>query len=221
MTLGLDSGRSTGSELSTSEVLRRLREASDHGKNTLAEAEIQALGDYNYYSRPRSSTVSSLLRSNAAPYLLDDPQPSSLRLHEVFYFMKRRTSRVCHLVLFCRSFILQDFPLRSVLLDPSANNFPRSRTRTELMARIKLSGEPHPSYDLDNDGYVSQEDYRLAKRFDFDGNGVLDPAERKVGKRVLAEEFFKRHAHHLHIFGPNIAQNSHKKNVENLVNSYW
>lgn len=39
-------------------------------------------------------------------------------------------------------------PLRTVLLDPSVNNFPRSRTRTELMKRIKLSCEPHPSYDL-------------------------------------------------------------------------
>lgn len=39
----------------------------------------------------------------------------------------------------------------------------------------------------DMDGYVSQKDYRLAKRFDFDGNGVLDAEERQVGKRVLAE----------------------------------
>jgi len=39
----------------------------------------------------------------------------------------------------------------------------------------------------DMDGYVSQQDYRLAKRFDFDGNGVLDADERQVGRRVLAE----------------------------------
>ena len=72
----------------------------------------------------------------------------------------------------------------------------------------------------DNDGYVSQQDYKLAKRFDFDGNGVLDADERAVGKKVLAEEFFKRHEEDLHIFGPQIAKNTHKKNVENLVNSY-
>ena len=40
------------------------------------------------------------------------------------------------------------------------------------------------------DGYVSQQDYRLAKRFDFDGNGVLDADERQVGRRVLAEVRF-------------------------------
>jgi hypothetical protein len=72
----------------------------------------------------------------------------------------------------------------------------------------------------DNDGYVSQQDYRLAKRFDFDGNGVLDPDERAVGKKVLAEEFFRKHEADLHIFGPQIAQNTRQKNVENLVNSY-
>jgi hypothetical protein len=43
---------------------------------------------------------------------------------------------------------MQVVPLRTVFLDPAVNNFPKSRTRTELMKRIKLSGEPHPSYDL-------------------------------------------------------------------------
>lgn len=41
------------------------------------------------------------------------------------------------------------------------------------MKRIRATSIPHPSYDLDNDGYVSMQDYRLAKRFDLDGNGVL------------------------------------------------
>lgn len=70
------------------------------------------------------------------------------------------------------------------------------------------------------DGYVSQQDYRLAKRFDFDGNGVLDPNERHIGKQVLADEFFKRHANDLNNFGANLANNNHKKNVQKLVNSY-
>ena len=112
-------------------------------------------------------------------------------------------------------------PLRSVLLDPAVNNFPRCKTASELHRRIKASGTPHPSYDLDGDGYVSQEDYRLAKRFDFDGNGVLDPDERKVGQRVLAEEFFRRHQHDLYKFGSDIASKTHKQNVEGLVKSNW
>lgn len=119
--------RTETSELSTAEVLRRMREKSDIQRNAIDQSEIDALGPYNAFSRPlRSKTM----------------------------------------------------PLRSVLLDAAVNNFPPSRTRTELMQKIKLTSAPHPSYDLDKDGYVSHEDYRLAKRFDFDGNGVLDPEER-------------------------------------------
>jgi len=55
-------------------------------------------------------------------------------------------------VFLLRSFFFssraQVVPLRTVMLDPNVNNFPRSKTRTELMKRIKLSAAPHPSYDL-------------------------------------------------------------------------
>lgn len=163
------SNRSDASELSSGEVLKRLRDQVNAKRFAQDEAEINALGEYNAFSRPRASST---------------------------------------------------LPLRSVLLDPAINNFPPSKTRTELMKRIKLTAAPHPSYDLDADGYVSHEDYRLAKRFDLDGNGVLDPSERAIGKRVLSDEFFKQHAGHLHVFGPNIAKNPHRKNVENLANAY-
>ena len=116
----------------------------------------------------------------------------------------------------------KDIPLRSVLLDPKINNFPKSRTRTELMQKIRVTSAPHPSYDLDMDGYVSQEDYRLAKRFDFDGNGVLDPEERAIGKRVLADEFFKEHekAGDLSCFGNHFGNKTHNENVTALANAY-
>ena len=45
----------------------------------------------------------------------------------------------------------------------------------------------------DGDGIVSQEDYFLAKRFDLDGNGVLDADEREVGRFIMAQEFFRQH----------------------------
>ena len=68
----------------------------------------------------------------------------------------------------------------------------------------------------DGDGDVSQEDYRLAKRFDFDGNGIIDPYERKIAKHVIADEFFKKHNEHMHVFGDEIANCSHKENVTKL-----
>jgi hypothetical protein len=168
------SGRSDAtadSDVSIGEVLRRLREKSDMTKNMSEMHEINALGDYNAFSRPRPS---------------------------------------------------KDLPLRSVLLDPSVNNFPKSKTRSELLKKIRVTSAPHPSYDLDLDGYVSQEDYKLAKRFDFDGNGVLDPDERAIGKRVLADEFFKSHEQSgdLACFGKHFVSNTHKKNVDSLANAY-
>ena len=163
-----NTGRSDGSTQSISEVLRQMTEKNNAPKILAAQKEIEAMGPYNSFSRPKPSTK---------------------------------------------------IPLRSVFLDPSVNNFAPSKTRSELMKKIYLRSAPHPSYDLDNDGYVSQEDYRLAKRFDFDGNGVLDPEERLIGKRVLAHEFFKKHSHHLDLFGPSFAAATHKQNVHNLAAS--
>lgn len=165
----MDSGRSNGSELSVNEVLRRIKEKSEREKKAQDDKELDLMGPYNAFSRPKTSSVA---------------------------------------------------PLRTVLLDPDVNNFPRSRTRTELLKRIRASYMPHPSYDLDADGYVSTDDYKMAKRFDLDGNGVLDSDEREIGKRVLAEEFFKRHENDKHNFGVQIAVRSHKENVEKLVTSY-
>lgn len=156
------------SEVSTNEVLRRMREKSDLARRKQASEEIDALGDYNAFSRPRPSNIA---------------------------------------------------PLRSAFLDPETNNFPRSRTRSELMKRIRYASMPHPSYDLDNDGYVSRDDYKLAKRFDFDGNGLLDPEEREIGKRVLTDEFFKRHAQDLHNFGQEFVNRPHKENVQKVCTS--
>ena len=113
-----------------------------------------------------------------------------------------------------------DIPLRSVFLDPKVNNIPPSRTRSELLRKIKYGADPHPSYDVDGDGWVSQEDYGIAKRFDLNGNGVLDPGEREIAKRILADEFFKRHENDLHLYGEKFTQQSHAKNVDWLAKAY-
>lgn len=68
----------------------------------------------------------------------------------------------------------------------------------------------------DGDGDVSHEDYRLAKRFDFDGNGIIDPYERKIAKHVIADEFFGKHNEHMHVFGEEIGSSTHAENVARL-----
>ena len=114
----------------------------------------------------------------------------------------------------------KDMPLRSVLLDPTVNNIPKSKTRSEFLHKVKYGADPHPSYDVDGDGWVSQEDYGIAKRFDLNGNGVLDPGEREIAKRILADEFFKKHENDLHLFGEKFVGQAHTKNVDWLVNSH-
>ena len=41
----------------------------------------------------------------------------------------------------------------------------------------------------DGDGWVSHEDYRIAKKFDLDNNGILDREERELAKEMLVQEF--------------------------------
>ena len=107
-------------------------------------------------------------------------------------------------------------PLRSAFLDPKINNIPKSKTRSELIAKIKASNIPHHSFDIDGDGYVSQEDLLLGKRFDLDGNGLLDPEEQEVGRRIIAEEFFKAHRHDIHMYGHEYHGHGAEQEEENI-----
>lgn len=52
---GFGTERSDSSNISTNEVLRRMREKSDVVRAARDAAEIEALGDYNSFSRPRNS----------------------------------------------------------------------------------------------------------------------------------------------------------------------
>lgn len=186
------SNKSEESAISTNELLRRLREEKEKTLTQKAQSEIDALGDYNAFSRPRPSRTAPL-RS-----CLLDPKVNNFPLSKNRYISK------CHFAGFLLEFV-------NLLL--------HSR-RSELMKRIRYRSIPHPSYDVDCDGFVSTSDYRFAKRFDLDGNGVLDPEERKICKQVLADEFFRSHAHDIGNFGENFAKNSHRKNVENLASSH-
>ena len=45
----------------------------------------------------------------------------------------------------------------------------------------------------DNDGFVGQEDYKIAKSLDVGGRGYLTKEEKMTGQRILANAFFKKH----------------------------
>jgi hypothetical protein len=121
---------------------------------------------------------------------------------------------------YSRPKVSSSIPLRSAFLDPRVNNIPKSKTRSELLRTIKATNIPHHSFDIDGDGYVSQEDLLLGKRFDLDGNGVLDPDEQEVGRRIIAEEFFKAHRHDLNLFGNEYSDCSEEQNIDRVAKSH-
>ena len=100
-------------------MLRRKRNQLDKSHHLQAKADIEAMGDYNAFSRPRPSSVKIISFYSIRWFLFD--------------FI---------------SYCIKTMPLRSVFLDPDVNNCPPSKTRTELLKRIKLTNIPHPTYDL-------------------------------------------------------------------------
>lgn len=57
-------------------------------------------------------------------------------------------------------------PLRSLYLDPSVNTAPQAHTQTELHRIIRERNMAHMTYDIDGDGVVDQDDYKVAKKMD-------------------------------------------------------
>jgi|EP01049_Picozoa_sp_SAG25_P003792 calmodulin len=83
---------------------------------------------------------------------------------------------------------------------------PRYRTAAELWHGRWQSKQPHPSFDIDGDGIISNHDYYLASQYDQDNNGVLDPVEAKRMRAALTKQglaaFHKAGGHGKH--GPHI-----------------
>ena len=48
---------------------------------------------------------------------------------------------------------------------------------------------PHHSFDLDGDGFISNTDLFLAKRFDVDKDGILNHEEQAAAKKAIAEGY--------------------------------
>ena len=55
---------------------------------------------------------------------------------------------------------------------------PRFRSRSEMMQFRRESMLPHHTFDVDGDGVVSSEDFKLAQAFDINKDGTLDLDER-------------------------------------------
>lgn len=81
----------------------------------------------------------------------------------------------------------------------------------------RKANQPHASYDIDGDGFISQSDYQLAKRFDADGNGVIDKEEMDAGKRLIAKELWERYRAQHFLQKPPITDTERQRHVDDLV----
>ena len=78
---------------------------------------------------------------------------------------------------------------------------PRSRTRSEFKKKLRGVNVPHWSFDLDGDGEVSHDDYKISKALDALGTGQLSPVQRTRGRKTLASQFFRNHQRDAHLYG--------------------
>lgn len=90
------------------------------------------------------------------------------------------------------------------------NEKPTYHTAGEMWHDRWQTMQPHPSFDVDGDGVVSNLDYFLAKQFDRDNNGILDDQEKIDMRRVLTKkgtEAFQAMGHGPHV--ASIASKTH------------
>ena len=66
-----------------------------------------------------------------------------------------------------------------IRVPPQWINKPKISSLSDLHKHRADSKKVDPSYDLTGDGTVSIREYRLARQFDKDRNGILDAKERK------------------------------------------
>ncbi|OMJ94455.1 hypothetical protein SteCoe_2359 [Stentor coeruleus] len=69
---------------------------------------------------------------------------------------------------------------------------PRIRTRQELLSERKKEFLPDPSYDIDNDGFVSHKDFFISKQFDDDKDRKLNETERNNAENALKSGFLDK-----------------------------
>ena len=63
------------------------------------------------------------------------------------------------------------------------------KTMRDLKMIRKNEGIPHPSFDVDGDGQVSQKDYFIAKHFDKDRDGRLNTEELSTARKALKDGY--------------------------------
>ena len=65
---------------------------------------------------------------------------------------------------------------------------PRYKTRSKMNEMRQKALEADPTFDVDGDGTVSNEDFILASKFDVDKDGTIDPEERIELRKAMVQD---------------------------------
>ena len=68
--------------------------------------------------------------------------------------------------------------LKDVHMPSEWQETPRYSTRSQMRHTRAMAMRPDPSYDVDGDGFVGQQDYTIAKRHDLASSGRLTGGQR-------------------------------------------
>ena len=105
--------------------------------------------------------------------------------------------------------------------DPKYNKFwgrnPGRRGMTQRDIAFRKSIAPHPSFDLNGDGFVGQREYFLAKHFDKDGDGILNRKEKSEALRALRNGFADDHMRDYFEYDTQLARRKKCKVMTNLM----
>lgn len=92
------------------------------------------------------------------------------------------------------------------------------KTNTQMQSERRWQRDyPHHTFDIDGDGFVDNYDYQLSKRFDQDGNNVIDKEEMLAGKRIMAKELWEQHTKQESLAQPAMSERSRMRKMDELL----
>lgn len=77
--------------------------------------------------------------------------------------------------------------------------------RTARWPVRRLTPPAPPCFDVPFSN-CSRRRRNIIQRFDVNGDGVLDEAEKVIGRRIMTETFLENHEHDIHLYGEGLSQ---------------
>ena len=70
---------------------------------------------------------------------------------------------------------------------------PRYHTKSQMQETRAAAMMPHHTFDVDGDGVVSQEDFRMSSQFDINKDGIIQLDERHELRKQMVDVLIKKY----------------------------